>query len=408
MAATTGGSPVKVAKIASVLALALGLAACANDGGSTSDGGSTADSSGPIKIGVIVPLSGPAGPNGRDVLNAITVQADLVNKAGGVLGRQLEIVSKDDQSTPAQGVSAATELAADGVSVVMGGWNSPVTLAIQPVLVRQNILNITTIPQNASILGGADPDAIRMNAGNAVGAYAAGQFLKNQLNATKVAFLLQNDAYGNDAGAQLQKQLTEQSVQVVAQQKFAYTDTDFRVPLSNVRSSGADAVFSANAAESSGMPALAKQYAEGRSGVPHFAGVGTVSPKVIDLAGGATVDGLYSADIYFPEAPSFAAIPENKAFVEAYQAAHNELPDKYRALGAQSVDIWAKAVAKAGTLERAKVADAIHGQSFTGTIFGDVRFTGDGQMEAKVYGFTVKGGKIEVLDEIPVPEAVWG
>ncbi|MFC4090419.1 ABC transporter substrate-binding protein [Micromonospora sicca] len=397
----------KVARLAGAAALVLGLAACANNGGSAS-GGSDPQSSGPIKIGVIVPLSGPAGPNGKDVLDAITVQAEIINKAGGVLGRQLEIVSKDDQSTPAAGVSAATDLASQGVSVVMGGWNSPVTLAIQPVLVRQGILNITTIPQNASILGGADPDAIRMNAGNAVGAYTAGQFLTKTLKAKKVAFLLESDAYGNDAGSFLEKQLTPQGVQVVAQQKFAYTDTDFRVPLSNVRNSGADAVFSANAAESSGMPALAKQYAEAGGTVPHFAGLGTVSPKVVQLAGGKAVDGLYSADIYFPEAPAFKDLPGNQAFLTAYQARHNgDLPDKYRALGAQSVDVWAKAVTKANSLDRQKVADAIHGQTFTGTVFGDVRFTARGQMETKVYGFTVKNGEIQVLDEIPVPDKVW-
>jgi len=156
------------------------------------------------------------------------------------------------------------------------------------------------------------------------------------------------------------------------------------------------------------MPAMANQYAGARATAPHFAGLGTVSQKVIDLAGGAAVDGLVSADIYFPEAPPFAEIPANRTFIEAYQRRFNgELPDKYRALGAQSVDIWAKAVRNAGSLDRARVASAIKGHSFPGTILGDVRFTAGGQMKAKVYAFTVAGGKIQVREEIPVPDAVW-
>jgi branched-chain amino acid transport system substrate-binding protein len=398
---------VKVAKVW-VLGIAVALVGgCANNGGSTS--ATKNDSSGPIKIGVIVPLSGPAGPNGKDVLEAIQVQADVINAKGGVLGRKLQVVSKDDQSTPAAGVSAATALAGEGVSVVMGGWNSPVTLAIQPVLVRAGILNLTTIPQNASIIGGADPDAVRLNAGNAVGGFAAAQYITKTLKAKTVGMLLENDAYGNDAGQYLGDQLTQAGVEVVSTQKFAYTDTDFRVPLSNIRSSKPDVVFSANAAESSGMPALAKQYAEASISAPHFAGLGTVSPKVVDLAGGSKVDGLLSADIYFPQAAPFSGFPDNKTFIDAYtKKSGGELPDKYRALGAQSVDIWAKAVAKAGSTDRQKVADAIHGQTFTDTIFGDVSFTPAGQMRSKVYAFTVKDGKIVVKDEIPIPDSIWG
>ncbi|MCU1628199.1 MAG: transporter substrate-binding protein [Pseudonocardia sp.] len=392
-----------------VLAVALVaalLAGCANRGTSPT-GGASGGTSGPLKIGVIVPLSGPAGPNGQDVLDAVQVQAHLVNAAGGVQGRQLEIVAKDDQSNPANGVSAATELAGGGVAVVMGGWNSPVTLAIQPVLVRSGILNITTIPQNATILGGADPDAVRLNAGNGVGAYVAGQYLTTRLGAKSVGLLLENDAYGNDIGKLLAEQLQPAGVTVASQQAFDYAATDFRVPLSNIQGAAPNAVFSANAAESSGMPALAQQYARSGIGAPHLAALGTVSPKVVELAGGAAVDGLYSADIYFPDVAPFTGYAENQRFAQAFAQKTGNPPDKYAALGAQSVDVWAKAVQKAGTTDRAAVADAIHGQTFTGTVMGDVRFTDKGQMETKVYAFTVEGGKIKVLDEIPVPDEVW-
>lgn len=382
------------------------LAGCANTD-SAPTGGSGTDSSGPLKIGVIVPLSGPAGPNGQDVLDAIQVQADVLNAAGGVQGRQLQVVAKDDQSEPASGVSAATELAGEGAAVVLGGWNSPVTLAIQPVLVRANVLNITTIPQNATILGNADPAAVRLNAGNAVGAYVAGQYLTKNLKATSVGYLLENDAYGNDLGTLLSAQLTPAGVTVASQQRFDYAGTDFRVPLSNIKAAAPQAVFSANAAESSGMPALAQQYARSGIGVPHVAALGTVSPKVIDLAGGAAVDGLYSADIYFPDVAPFAGYPENQRFAKAFADKTGNPPDKYAALGAQSVDVWAKAVEKAGSTDRQKVADAIHGQRFTDTVMGDVAFTAQGQMQTKVYAFTVEGGKVKVLDEVPVPDPVW-
>ena len=383
---------------------ALVLAAgCSNTGGSSSGG--DRDESGPFKIGVIVPLSGAAGPNGKHVLAAIQTQADLINEEGGVDGRKIQILSKDDQSTPATGVTAATEMVGKKVDVVMGGWNSPVTLAIQPILVRGKTLNITTIPQNSAILGGADDAAIRMNAGNAVGGYVAAKYISETLKAKSVGLLLQNDAYGKDAGDFLRKNLPS-DVKIATEQKFTYTDTDFRVALSSLKSAKPDAVFSANAAESSGQPALMKQLSQTGLDVPYFAGTGTVSQTVIDVAGAGAND-AYSADLYFPEAEPWASSEKNKAFIAAFQKKTGDMPDKFAALGAQSVDVWAKAVEKAGSADRTEVSDAIKGATFKDTLLGDVSFTAVGQMISPMYAFQVKDQKVNVLDEIPVPDKIW-
>ena len=396
-----------ISRITSVAAVALLATACANsNAGPESNGaGSQGAASGPLKIGVIIPLSGAAGPNGKHVLSAIELQAAKINEAGGINGRKIEVISKDDQSTPATGVSAANDLVSQKVDVVMGGWNSPVTLAIQPILVRAKVMNITTIPQNSAILGGADDAAVRMNAGNAVGGFVAAKYLTGTLGAKRIGLLLQNDAYGKDAGDRVRKNLPA-GVEVVTEQVFAYTDTDFRVSLSNLQAAKPDAIFSANAAESSGQPALMKQLSQLNLGVPYFAGTGTVSQTVIDVAG-AGANGAYSADLYFPEAEPWASNPGNKEFVEAFKAKNGKNPDKFAALGAQSVDVWAQAVKKAGTTERTAVAKAIHGQSFTGTLLGDVTFTDKGQMISKMYAFQVKDQKVQVMDEIPVPAEIW-
>ena len=108
---------------ATVAVTALTVSSCSNTGNDTASGAS-GDSKGPLKIGVIVPLSGASGPNGKEVLNAIQVESAAWNKAGGVDGRKIEVISADDKSTPADGVTAANQLASKHVDVVMGGWNS--------------------------------------------------------------------------------------------------------------------------------------------------------------------------------------------------------------------------------------------------------------------------------------------
>jgi branched-chain amino acid transport system substrate-binding protein len=378
------------------------LAGCS---ASTDGPGAGGGDSEPLKIGVLVPLSGAAGPNGKNVLEGVQAQVDIINDEGGVDGRKIEVVSRDDQSTPATGVSMATELIDEGVDVIMGGWNSPVTLAIQPITVRADVLNITSIPQNASILGGADETAVRMNAGNAIGGYTAAKYLSDTVGAKRVAMLLQNDAYGLDAGEFVKKNLPD-DVDVVAEEKFEYTDTDFRVAISNVLAAKPDALYSANAAESSGQPALMQQLGASNIGFPYFAGTGTVSHTVVETAGADAVDTI-SADLYFPDAEPWASYERNVTFMKRFEADNSATPDKFAALGAQSVEVWSQAVAAAGSAERQKVADEIHGGSFKNTILGDVTFTEKGQQIFPMYAFKVSAQEITVLDQIEIPEKIW-
>jgi len=117
---------------------------------------------------------------------------------------------------------------------------------------------------------------------------------------------------------------------------------------------------------------------------------------VIEAAGPAA-NGLTSADIYFPDAQPFASDPENQRFVAQMQKQFKTPPEKFGALGAASLQVWAKAVAKVNTLDRKAVAGAIRGQEIPGTIFGTARFNEHGQMNQQYAVFTVKDGKIVVL-----------
>src|ERR1700754_2756686 len=69
-----------------------------------------AQGGGDIKIGAVFPLSGPAGPNGKAVADAVKIAADMINAKGGVMGRKLVVIAKDDESTPAVGVTRANEM----------------------------------------------------------------------------------------------------------------------------------------------------------------------------------------------------------------------------------------------------------------------------------------------------------
>jgi branched-chain amino acid transport system substrate-binding protein len=351
-----------------------------------------------IKVGTIFPMSGGAGPQGQHVTQAIAAMAAVINNSGGVLGRKIELVSRDDESTPAVGVSRATELASAGVAVVIEGWNSPVTLAMQPVLARAGVLDITAISKADPILSGeGNPLAIRLNSSNSQDGAVIANYIVTIAKAKRVAFLTQNDAYGNGAQASIEAELKKlgHAYEKVAEEKFPFTQADFRVAITNVRAANPEVTVAINANEGLGMPAIIRQARQSRLPGQLVAAVGTVAPSVISVAGDAA-NGLIGADIYFPDVEPFASSPANQRFIAKTQEMFKYAPDKFMALGATSLQVWAMAANELKTLDREAIAKRIRGGSFKNTVMGDVTFEPNGQLGSKHYLFTVQGGKIAV------------
>ena len=364
----------------------------------TAFGLATAAQAQPVKVGVIFPLSGGAGPQGQLLVKSMQTMATLINESGGVLGRPIQIEARDDESTPAVGVSRANELISAGVSVIIEGWNSPVTLAMQPVISRAGVLDITAISKADPILSGeGNPLAVRLNSSNSQDGAVIANYLANRLKAKRIAFMTQNDAYGNGAQASIEGELKKlnHAYEKVAEEKFPFTQADFRVALTNVRSANPDATVLINASEGLGMPALIRQARQARIPGQLVAAVGTMAPSVISVAGDAA-NGVVGADIYFPDVEPFASNPVNQRFVARMQEQHKHAPDKFMALGAAALQVWALAANELKTLDREAIAKRIRGGTFKNTILGDMSFAPNGQLASRHYVFTIQGQKMVI------------
>src|ERR1700759_772902 len=283
-----------------------------------------------IKVGTIFPLSGGAGPDGQTVTNAVKLVVQDINDKGGLLGRKLVLISKDDESTPAVGVSRANEMIAEKANVVIEGWNSPVTLAMQPILARGGVLDITAVSKSDLILAGeTNPDAIRINSSNGFDAAVIAKYVIETLKAKKVSFLTQNDVYGNGFQTAVEAEFKKMNFagEIVSTEKFAFKDTDFRVQLTNLKSANPDAIIVTNSSNSSGLPAMVEQYRQADIKSPFVGAVGIMLTTVFKVAGDAN-NGIVSADIFFPDLPPFNAIAESNSFAAAYKKAYGADPDQ--------------------------------------------------------------------------------
>jgi ABC-type branched-subunit amino acid transport system substrate-binding protein len=103
----------------------------------------------PVRIGLLAPLTGTGGPYGKEEEEAARAAVKIVNEAGGVLGRPLELIVADDETQPTSGVAAARKLIdVDKVVSIGGIWSSAVALAVKPITLEKGVL--------LSVVGSAD------------------------------------------------------------------------------------------------------------------------------------------------------------------------------------------------------------------------------------------------------------
>lgn len=97
----------------------------------------------PIRIGFVQTLSGPAALVGKDHVLGAQIAVDTVNKAGGIKGRPVELIIRDDKGTPTEAVTVLRELSSQGVNLFAGTSVSAPTLGVLPILESLNVLWIS-------------------------------------------------------------------------------------------------------------------------------------------------------------------------------------------------------------------------------------------------------------------------
>ncbi|HEX8652866.1 MAG TPA: ABC transporter substrate-binding protein, partial [Pyrinomonadaceae bacterium] len=115
-------------------------------------GGTSGSDTGPIKVGVYADLSGQTSSFGQSTVNGIKMAADEINKAGGVGGRQIELIIEDDQGRPEQAATVVTKLISQNqVNAVLGEVASSNSLAAAPKAQAAKVPMITPSSTNPKV-----------------------------------------------------------------------------------------------------------------------------------------------------------------------------------------------------------------------------------------------------------------
>ena len=232
---TSAGAGGRAVLLAGAMALALGLA----------HGGGAAE---PIKIGHVAALSGASAQSGEAITRGLQLAIDEINDNGGLLdGRMIELVQRDDESSPPKGLIAARELIFnEEVAAFFGGIDSPVALAIVPLANQEQVpfmgvwAAATPITQN-----GADPNYVfRVSAVDALVDEKLLTYANEHIGATKAGLMLINNPWGesNEVGLEAADEKNP-DIEIVGIEKFESQDVDMVPQLTRLKEAGADVII---------------------------------------------------------------------------------------------------------------------------------------------------------------------
>jgi branched-chain amino acid transport system substrate-binding protein len=201
----------------------------------------------PIKIGLTTALSGQSARAGEAITRGLTIAIEELNANGGVLGgRKFELIRRDDEATPAKGVTAARELVFnEKVAVLFGGLDTPVSLAIVPIMNQAKVPFIGPWAAGTPITkNGANPNFVfRVSAVDEIVDKAMLQYAQKNFSTKKPGLILINNPWGASNEKGLTAAMAAAGVKPAGIEKFEGNDIDVVPQLTRLKEAGADTLF---------------------------------------------------------------------------------------------------------------------------------------------------------------------
>ena len=304
-----------------------------------------------IKIGIVSPSTGPAAEAGRLQLNGARQALDAVNEKG-VLGRKLELVVEDDQTTNPGAVLAFSRLSGrSDIAAFIGSIRSTQVHAMSPDVLKAG---------KPMMIGGTDPTLtqegnkwlFRCRPNDSYSAKVIAEFGAGDLKKQKWAVVYSTDAFGSNGAKALEAALKEKGITPLLMQGYTNQASDYTAVVLAVRQSGADIVGSYFTFESD-LGIFARQLRQLGVTVPWVGSPSIVNTTALNLAGRALF-GTYGVADYAVD-----ATPASKAFAEKYQALYKAIPDNQSSWAFDAVNLLGLAINNAGSTDPEKIRAAL-------------------------------------------------
>lgn len=384
------------------LAATLVVTAC---GGGASTNTSTAPATGAaatttakpaIKLGALLPLTGPSGATGQDMKDGYELAKAQINAAGGVNGAPIEVIYEDDKNDPATAVASFEKLVSnDKVEVMMGGLASTITAAlIEPAKKAQLPMAWTGAAATTVEQGFQGQDwFFHYHPWEYMNANSSLAFIKSA-PITKWAVVYEDGLFGTGGAKGFQDALPAQGQTLAASEAFKTGSTDFTALLNRVKASGAEGLILIPFAGDV-IPFLTQMREVGYKPKLVYASPPSFPP---DFGKSPVADGVAGLTLWTEGIPA----PASKKFVADFKAKYNHSPVSYwSALAYTNLATVADALKKSGTGNKAAWITAMEATSYDSPIGPTLKFTASKFVKHQGFislvSFQWQGGKQEIV-----------
>lgn len=389
--------------IVSLFALSLIATGCGNKEAATGDNsGSGANPSGDtIKIGALFNQTGDQSSLDKPAFNGFKLAVDEINKAGGVLGKQIELVAIDGKTDQTTNANAAQKMVdVDKVVAVAGLSDSNYALAAGAITQKAKVPFLTSGATLPTLPDQVGDYFFLAPFGDNIQAYAGAEFAANDLKA-KTAYILTDKAmeYTMTLSKYFKERFTKinGANSILLEDTYQTNDVDFSAQIERLKGlkQKPDVLYIASDPSKCGV--IAKQMRARGVTTPIIGGDGYDTPLLIELGGEG------AKDVYFTTHASLDNPSEKvQNFVKAYKAEFNTSPENaFAALGYDSAYMLADAIKRANSSDPTAIRDALAATNGFAGVTGNVSYKEGSRVPNKsVTILTVKDGKFAFVKEV--------
>lgn len=306
----------------------------------------------PVRIGVMLPLTGSAALAGTSILEGMRFAADEANAKGGIKGRPVQLFIENDEGSTTKGVTAVRKLIeSDKVVAISGTYVSAVALAATKVAREFKVPMVSGGSTSSNVTDAntpGDPWFFRAFPGSdEQGAQSARDIVK-KLNAKQVAVIHENSIYGSSLAEQMKKMIPQFGGEVVSVESYNSDERDFYSVLTKVRARQPEAIYIAGLMDAGAQ--IIKQTREIGMKTALVGSGSMMSDKLVELAGPAS-EGFAVSSMFEPSTPN----KFGQTFTQAWRQKHKKEPDVYSALGYDSMHVLLEAVRRAPKVDGSSI-----------------------------------------------------
>jgi branched-chain amino acid transport system substrate-binding protein len=318
-----------------------------------------------VKLAVAGPVTGANAAFGAQLTQGVQQAVEDINKAGGILGQQIQVEVGDDVSDPKQGVSVANKFVGDGVKFVVGHFNSGVTMPASDVYAENDILFISPSATNPKITDRKLWDAFRTCGRDDQQGLVWAELARDKLKGKTIAVIHDKTTYGKGLADAALDAMHKFGVKEVLYEGVNTGEKDYSAIVSKIKDSGADYLMWGGLHTEGGL--ILRQMRDQGMNTIMISGDGITDSEFAAI-GGPGVEGTLMT--FGPEPRNN---PNAKAAVDSFKAKGFE-PQGYTLYAYAAVQIMKQAAEKANSLEPKKVAEVMHSGMPFHTVIGDISY----------------------------------